>query len=69
MRPLTEKQFHRLAILARGDMLVSGGNKRDWGSMYRHGLIDAREVGGKGRGWINGVRITPRRGRIQKDDA
>lgn len=57
MRALTEKQFRRLAVLGSGAMLVSGGNQRDWGSLYRRGLIDG-ELGGQGC-WINGVTITP----------
>lgn len=54
MRPLTEQQFRRLAKLGNGAMLVSG-NKRDWESLYKRGLIEG-EIDAR---WLQGVTITP----------
>ena len=55
-RPLTQNQFDRLCSIAGGAMIVSGGNKRDWGSLHARGYVTG-ELGAQGC-FINGIRIT-----------
>lgn len=56
-RTLTERQYRRLLALGTGGMIVSGGNKRDWGTMLNRGLVTG-ERGAQGC-FVNGIRITP----------